>query len=44
MLARIATGKTLIRLLPQKQSDMGLRFFSRPFRQVASEMQAKIAS
>ena len=31
MLVRIETGKTLIRGLIQKQSDLGLLFFSRPF-------------
>ena len=33
MLVRIPTGKTLIRLLLKKQSDLGLHFSSMSFRQ-----------
>ena len=36
MLVRVATGKMLIRLLLQKQSDLGLRCFSRPLWQATS--------
>ena len=36
MLARIAKGKTLIRLLLQKQSDLGLHYLSRCFWQKTS--------
>ena len=31
MLLRTQTGKTLIRLILQNQSDLGLHFLSRPF-------------
>ena len=37
VLVEIATGKTLIRLLLQKQSDLGLRCLSRPFWKATSE-------
>ena len=36
MLVRKQTGKTLLRLLLQKQSDLGLCCLSRPFWQAAS--------
>ena len=36
MLVRMATGKTLIRLLLPKQSDLGLPCLSRPFKQATS--------
>ena len=35
-LSELQTGKTLIRLLPQKQSDLGLCCLSRPIRQTTS--------
>ena len=34
MLVRMANGKTLIRLLSEKHSDLGLASFSRPVRQL----------
>ena len=37
-LSELQIGKTLIRLLLQKQSDLGLPFLSRPFWQASSSV------
>ena len=44
MLVRIQTGKTLIRLLLQKQSDLGLPCLSRPFWQATSVGNLRIST